>query len=137
MTTTTGRWTVFDGDVPPLAYDDTPGPGVERAIAVGGPEGLIVASPPCGVPAPAHDDLARYGDVKARLATDVFHTLGSAPGPRDNGVAPPFMMRDRRAVRRWPGAKAARQKPRWLIPAHGDIVDLDANTEARRRLQDG
>lgn len=233
MNTTTGRWAVFDDAVPLLTYDYSFGPGFARALAIGGPQGLVVASPPCGVPASAYDDLARHGDVKVLLATNAFHTLGiapwkarfpaasifapaqsitrvervakvagvrpvrelapfagpdveftdmpyyrtgevlvrvatgrglvwyvtdvfmnmpelprhpvartlfaitgSAPGPRYNGVAPLFMMKDRRAVRRWLGAEAARQKPRWLIPAHGDIVDLDANDEARRRLQD-
>lgn len=54
----------------------------------------------------------------------LFGVTGSAPGLRYNRVAALFMVRDRRALRRWLADEAAKRPPRWLIPAHGDIVDL-------------
>jgi len=54
----------------------------------------------------------------------IFQWTGSAPGLRLNGVGPLFMVKDRPALRRWLGQEAERDRPRWLIPAHGDVVDL-------------
>jgi len=59
-----------------------------------------------------------------------FRLTGSAPGLRLNRIAPLFMVRDKVAERRWLAAEAERDKPRWLVPAHGDVVDLGA-TPAR------
>lgn len=67
----------------------------------------------------------------ARLA---FRLSGSAPGLRYNNIAPLFMVRDKAALRRWLADAAKNKPPRWLIPAHGDIVDLAADPEAARRL---
>jgi hypothetical protein len=71
---------------------------------------------------------------KNAIARFVFRATGSAPGLRFNNVAPLFMVRDKAALRRWLAGEAAREPPRWLIPAHGDIVDWSANPEAARRF---
>ncbi len=68
------------------------------------------------------------------VARWLFRVSGSAPGLRFNNIAPLFMVRDRRALRRWILAEASRQKPRWIIPAHGEIVDLEADVASARRL---
>jgi hypothetical protein len=54
----------------------------------------------------------------------LFRVTGSAPGLCLNRIGPVFMVKDRRALRRWLRAEAEREAPRWLIPAHGDVVDL-------------
>lgn len=68
------------------------------------------------------------------LAWLLFTLTGSAPGLRFNNIAPLFMVKDKVALRRWLVAEATKNPPRWLIPAHGDIVDFEANREAARRL---
>jgi hypothetical protein len=68
------------------------------------------------------------------VARFLFRVTASAPGLRFNNIAPLFMMKDKRAVRRWLAAQASEQKPRWLIPAHGDIVDLESDRAAAERL---
>ena len=60
----------------------------------------------------------------------LFKLSGSAPGLRINRVAPLFMVRNRPALWAWLAAEARRDKPRWLVPAHGDAVDL-ADTPTR------
>ena len=60
----------------------------------------------------------------------LFKLSGSAPGLRLNRIAPLFMVRDRPALRQWLAAEVRWDKPRWLVPAHGDTVDLGA-TPAR------
>ena len=64
------------------------------------------------------------------VARFVFRASGSAPGLRFNNVARLFMMRNGRAVRRWLAGELRRQQPRWLIPAHGEVVDVNAEQEA-------
>jgi hypothetical protein len=56
----------------------------------------------------------------------LFGVTDSAPGLRINRIAPLFMVRDRPALWAWLAAEARRDKPRWLVPAHGDPVDLTA-----------
>jgi hypothetical protein len=56
----------------------------------------------------------------------LFRLSDSAPGLRLNRIAPLFMVRDRPALRQWLANEAGREKPRWLVPAHGDIVELGA-----------
>jgi hypothetical protein len=59
----------------------------------------------------------------------LFKLTGSAPGLRINRIAPLFMVRNRPALWAWLAAEARRDKPRWLVPAHGDTVDLaDSST---------
>jgi hypothetical protein len=54
----------------------------------------------------------------------VFRVTDSAPGLRINRIAPLFMVRNRPALWAWLAAEARRDKPRWLVPAHGDTFDL-------------
>ena len=56
----------------------------------------------------------------------LFKLSDSAPGLRINRIAPLFMVRDRPALWQWLAAEARRDRPRWLIPAHGDTLDLAA-----------
>jgi len=101
----------------------------------------------------------RTGEVLVRIATErgrawyvtdlimnmpelprhpVFRTLfkltGSAPGLRYNNVGPVFMVKDRRALKRWLAGEYAKAPPRWLIATHGDIADLASDPEGARRL---
>jgi hypothetical protein len=59
---------------------------------------------------------------------------GSAPGLKFNNVAPLFMVKDRKSLRRWFADEFHKAPPAWLIPAHGDVVDFTANPDARRSL---
>lgn len=63
----------------------------------------------------------------------LFKLTGSAPGLRINRVAPLFMVRNRPALWAWLAAEARRDAPRWLVPAHGDTVDL---ADAPTRLEE-
>ena len=56
----------------------------------------------------------------------LFKLSNSAPGLRLNRIAPLFMVRDRPALWQWLAAEARRDRPRWLVPAHGDTLDLTA-----------
>jgi hypothetical protein len=60
------------------------------------------------------------------LFAALFKLTGSAPGLRINRVGPLFMVRDRPALWQWLAAEARRDRPRWLVPAHGDTLDLSA-----------
>lgn len=64
----------------------------------------------------------------------MFKLSGSAPGLHYNNIAPLFMVKDKAALRRWLAAEAQVKPPHWLIPAHGDVVDFEADPEAARRL---
>ncbi|HSQ03291.1 MAG TPA: hypothetical protein VLN59_04620, partial [Burkholderiales bacterium] len=64
----------------------------------------------------------------------LFKLSGSAPGLRFNNLAPLFMVKDKAALKRWLAAELEKAPPHWLIPAHGDIVDLSAGVEPLRRL---
>lgn len=231
MHTTPHGWKIFDEGLPILTCEYSFGPGTANALAVGGQGGLLVVSPPRRVGAGVFDDLARFGPVRALVASNAFHTMGlpewharfpdaglfapaqsiarvakqtglegirpladaatiagaqldlvdmphyktgevlvrittergavwyvtdvvlnmsvlpsnpiarlvfrvtrSAPGLRFNNVAPLFMVRDKAALRRWLASEVAKDPPRWLIPAHGDIVDWSANPEAARKF---
>jgi glyoxylase-like metal-dependent hydrolase (beta-lactamase superfamily II) len=56
----------------------------------------------------------------------LFKLSDSAPGLRINRIAPLFMVRDRPALWQWLAAEVRRDRPRWLVPAHGDTLDLAA-----------
>jgi hypothetical protein len=58
----------------------------------------------------------------------LFKLSGTAPGLRLNRIAPLFMVRDRPSLRQWLAREAKRDPPRWLVPAHGDIVELGAGS---------
>jgi hypothetical protein len=64
------------------------------------------------------------------LIAALFKLTHSAPGLRINRIAPLFMVRNRPALWAWLAAEARRDAPRWLVPAHGDTVDL-ADTPTR------
>ena len=64
----------------------------------------------------------------------LFRLSGNAPGLKFNNIAPIFMAKDRKAVRRWLAAEYHREPPRWLIATHGDIADFAANPNAARAL---
>ena len=64
----------------------------------------------------------------------MFRLSGSAPGLKFNNIAPLFMVKDKPALKRWFAVEFERAPPRWLIPTHGDIVELGSNPEAARRL---
>jgi hypothetical protein len=54
----------------------------------------------------------------------IFKWSGSAPGLRLNGVAPLFMVKDKRALHRWLRDEAAEAPPSVLVPCHGDVVRM-------------
>jgi hypothetical protein len=58
----------------------------------------------------------------------LFKLSGTAPGLRLNRIAPLFMVRDRPSLRQWLAREAKRDPPRWLVPAHGDIVELGSES---------
>jgi hypothetical protein len=60
------------------------------------------------------------------LARLVFQLSGSAPGLRFNNLAGLVIVRDKRRLKQWLAEQVAAAPPRWLIPSHGDIVDLRA-----------
>lgn len=231
MDMTAHGWKIFDARKPVLVYEYSFGPGIANALAVGGASGIVVVSPPCGTPAEAFDDVARFGDVRALVASNAFHHLGlpvwkarfpaaeifapaqsiarvakqsklagirplaeagaitgadlelidmphyrtgevlvrirtergvvwyvtdvimnlpalppnrlvrtmfrlsgSAPGLRFNNIAPLFMVRDRAALRTWLAQEFAKDRPAWLIAAHGNIVDFTTERDAARGL---
>ncbi|MFO1303631.1 MAG: hypothetical protein U1F54_07850 [Burkholderiales bacterium] len=64
----------------------------------------------------------------------IFRLSGSAPGLRINNIAPLFMVQDKRALMGWLAQEAGRDPPRFLIPAHGAILDCGPGGDAVRRL---
>lgn len=68
------------------------------------------------------------------VASLVFRLARSAPGLRFNNVAAFLMMRDKRALKRWLGNEWRAAPPRWLIPAHGGIVDFEADAALAQSL---
>ena len=64
----------------------------------------------------------------------MFKLSGSGPGLRFNNIAPLFMVRDKAALKRWLAAQVGAAPPNWLVPCHGDVVELGSNPEAVRRL---
>ena len=68
------------------------------------------------------------------IAWLAFGLSRSAPGLRFNNIAPLFMVANKAALRRWVADEFRKSPPRWLIPAHGDIVDFGANPDAARSL---
>lgn len=64
----------------------------------------------------------------------LFRLSRSAPGLKFNNIAPMFMVKDKAALKRWLAAELEQAPPGWLIPAHGDTVDLESNLDAARKL---
>lgn len=228
-----GVWTIFEQDTPVLTYTYKVGPATSTSLAVGGADGLIVLSPPYRAAESVYEDLAKYGDVRALVASNAFHFMGiprwktrfpdaalfapaqaierirkktkldgirplsaaagitgsklelidmphyrtgetltrfitsrglawyvvdlilnvrelpknpilnllfrmtgSAPGLRWNKVGPTLMVKDKRALRRWIREEFDKAVPRWLIPTHGEILDVVAERKAVRELLD-
>lgn len=59
----------------------------------------------------------------------LFKISNTAPGLRFNNIGPMFMVKDRKALRRWLADEFRKDPPQWLIPAHGEIADFAANPE--------
>jgi glyoxylase-like metal-dependent hydrolase (beta-lactamase superfamily II) len=76
MDRTAHGWNIFDARTPVLTHEYSFGPGTSTSLAVGGAQGLFIASPPLHPAAGVVDDLARYGDVRALIASNAFHYLG-------------------------------------------------------------
>ena len=222
-------WTTFDEKLPVLLGQYSFGPGIANALAVGIDGGIAVVSPPYRASEATFAELARYGPVKALVASNAFHYMGmrewkarfpdaalyapaqsiarvqrksglapilplaevtacadvefvdmphyktgevlvkmntargrawyvtdcvlnletipgpliaravfrlsrSAPGLRFNNVAPLFMVKDKPALKRWLAAEAARDPPRYLLPAHGPVAECAQGGETLRRL---
>ena len=68
---------------------------------------------------------------KNPLLKFLFTFSGSAPGLRYNNVGPRFMVRDLPALKKWLDDEYAKDPPRWLIPAHGAIADLEKSSFQR------
>jgi hypothetical protein len=68
------------------------------------------------------------------VAKLVFKLSGSAPGLKFNNLAGLVMVQDKKALKRWLAAQIDAAPPRWLIPAHGDAVNLDAGPARLRRV---
>lgn len=58
------------------------------------------------------------------LFRTAYRLTRSAPGLKFNNLATFVMVRDRRALKRWLAEMTDADPPRWLVPAHGEIVDL-------------
>lgn len=63
-----------------------------------------------------------------------YRLTRSAPGLRYNNLASLFMVRDKRALKRWLAEMVEADPPRWLIPAHGEILDLRDGVEPLRAV---
>lgn len=73
-----GTWTVTESSLPALTYNYSFGPGFADALALTGPEGLIVVSPPFQPPESAFTELEKHGKVRALVAPNPFHNMGLA-----------------------------------------------------------
>jgi hypothetical protein len=63
-----------------------------------------------------------------------FALTRSGPGMKVNNIAPLFMVRDKKALKRWLGAEVDKAPPSWVIFAHGTIADVSARPQEFRRL---
>jgi hypothetical protein len=68
------------------------------------------------------------------LAKALFRLSGSGPGLKLNNIAPLFMVKNKKAHRRWLANEFRKTPPQWLIATHGDIADFAANPEAGQTL---
>jgi hypothetical protein len=231
MDATPHGWRIFNANAPILTYVYSFGPGTANSLAVGGKDGLVIVSAPCKVAEGVFEDLARFGKVRALVASNAFHHMGipewkrrfpdaeifapaqsiarvekqtglrgirslaeaaaitgpalelvdmphyktgevlvrvktdrglvwyvtdvvmnlpslpahpvgkamfaltrSAPGLKFNNLAPLFMVRDKKALKRWLAAQLDMAPPTWLIPTHGDIVEAGPRMQEMRRL---
>ena len=68
------------------------------------------------------------------LLSALVRLTASGPGPRWNKIGPTIMVRDKRALRQWLREAFARERPRWLIATHGEILDFEAEPESAKEL---
>ena len=68
------------------------------------------------------------------LAKALFRLSGSGPGLKLNNIAPLFMVKNKKAHRRWLASEFRKSPPQYLIATHGDIVDFAANPEPGQAL---
>jgi hypothetical protein len=64
----------------------------------------------------------------------VFSLTRSGPGLKLNNLAPMFMVRDKKALKRWLASEVDRAPPSWVIFAHGAPVDTAERRQEFRRL---
>lgn len=77
MTQANSGWTIVDERIPLLTYTYTFAPeATANTLAIGGPEGLLVLSPPSRPSEACFTELERHGKVRALVATNGFHHLG-------------------------------------------------------------
>jgi len=72
------------------------------------------------------------GQASHPIAWLAFKLSGSGPGLRFNDLASLVAVKDKKALRQWLTAQIDAAPPRWLIPSHGDVVDLDRDLGALR-----
>jgi hypothetical protein len=68
------------------------------------------------------------------LFRTLFKWTGSAPGLKFNNVAPMFMVKDKKALKRWLANAVEEAPPTRLVPAHGDVVDLSTEPNRLREI---
>lgn len=68
------------------------------------------------------------------IAKAMFGLTRSGPGLKFNNLAPLFMVKDKKALKRWFAAQLSLDPPNWLIPTHGDIVEAGPRMDEMRRL---
>jgi hypothetical protein len=68
------------------------------------------------------------------LFRTLFKWTGSAPGLKFNNVAPMFMVKDKKALKRWLAGAVDEAPPTRLVPAHGDVVDLSSEPKRLREI---
>ena len=64
----------------------------------------------------------------------MFALTRSAPGLKFNNLMSLFMVRDKKALKRWLAAQLEIAPPTWLIPTHGDIVEAGPRMQEMQRL---
>ena len=84
-------------------------------------------------------DMPHYktGEVLVRITTDsglVWYVTDVIMNLRELPRQPLFMVRNKRALRRWLANEFRSTSPGWLIATHGDVVDFTANPDASRAL---
>jgi hypothetical protein len=81
------------------------------------------------------DLILNLRELPANAAVKIlFRLSGSAPGLKFNNVGGLFMIRNKAALRRWLADEFRKAPPDWLIPAHGEFVDVGVQAGAVRTL---
>lgn len=91
MTQVNAGWTVVDERLPLLTYAYTFAPEAHATtLAIGGPEGFIVLSPPSRPKDECFAELEKHGKVRALVASNGFHHLGLPAWKKRYPDAPVF-----------------------------------------------